>query len=99
LLEQSFRRRREILQSYLPPTIAEDPQVAKFDHVAGCDKSKGRAALEEFFETSIENKAEGLMIKVRLITYAVISCVRSFDDDGLSSWTLRSLGRRVARSL
>lgn len=39
--------------------------MARFDHVQSCESEDGRAALEDFWELALNNRTEGLMIKVR----------------------------------
>ncbi|KAF5380402.1 hypothetical protein D9615_004605 [Tricholomella constricta] len=64
LLERTFRERRTLLHSRLPPFVSSDKQVARFDHVESCASTEGRAAVESFWVKAIESRCEGLMIKL-----------------------------------
>lgn len=65
LIQEPFRRRRELLRQHLPPHTPEDEFSARLDHIPSSESADGREALEAFWQESLELKTEGLMIKVR----------------------------------
>ncbi|KAI0092934.1 hypothetical protein BDY19DRAFT_920969 [Irpex rosettiformis] len=64
LLEKPFRQRRSLLRSTLPPFMPDNSNLASFDHVKSCESQGGRGAVEEFWETAVAGRSEGLMIKL-----------------------------------
>ncbi|TCD71252.1 hypothetical protein EIP91_011730 [Steccherinum ochraceum] len=64
LLQQPFRERRQLLRSRFPPITPQEVTMARFDHVQSCESESGREALEEFWELALNNRTEGLMIKL-----------------------------------
>lgn len=64
LLGRTFRDRRDILRSCLPPFCSTNRMIARFDHVESCSSEQGRAAMETFWEKAIASRCEGLMVKV-----------------------------------
>ncbi|KAG8886331.1 hypothetical protein FRB97_004866 [Tulasnella sp. 331] len=64
LLEEPFRRRRELLRQSFPPLLPEDKFTASLKHVESCESEEGREAVEEFFQSAVNSKSEGLMIKL-----------------------------------
>ncbi|KAG8962030.1 hypothetical protein FRC03_004669 [Tulasnella sp. 419] len=64
LLEEPFRGRRSLLRTMFPPLVPEDRWTARLRHVESCEGEDGREAIEEFFQKSVEEKSEGLMIKL-----------------------------------
>jgi DNA ligase 1 len=67
-LEESFRKRRELLRSRFPPYVPGEVGVARFDHVESVESEEGRDAVEEFWQRAVEGRVEGLMIKVNFGT-------------------------------
>lgn len=65
LLEEPFRRRRELLRQTFPPLLPEDKFTASLKHVESCESDAGREAVEECFQSAVNSKSEGLMIKVQ----------------------------------
>lgn len=67
LLECSFRERRDLLHSTFSPRKVpqENTTLAYFDFVQSCESEEGKPAIEEFLLKAVENRCEGLMIKVR----------------------------------
>jgi len=47
----------------------EDPSLAQFNFVECCESLEGKAAIEKFMVNAVENRCEGLMIKV---TYFIL---------------------------
>uniref|UniRef100_A0A8H7Y748 DNA ligase n=1 Tax=Psilocybe cubensis TaxID=181762 RepID=A0A8H7Y748_PSICU len=66
LLGHSFRERRKILQDNFSTRrkLGPSPMVAQFDFVKNCESEEGRESIEEFMLSAIENRCEGLMIKI-----------------------------------
>ena len=64
LLEKPFRHRRSLLRSRFPPLIPAQKGAARFDHVQSCESEEGREAVEQFWQTAVNSRSEGLMIKV-----------------------------------
>ncbi|KAF9070120.1 ATP-dependent DNA ligase, partial [Rhodocollybia butyracea] len=62
---RSFRERRSLLRTRLPPFIPENTRLARFQHVESCDSSEGDMQLQFFWETAVSrHDTEGLMIKL-----------------------------------
>ncbi|EJD52578.1 ATP-dependent DNA ligase [Auricularia subglabra TFB-10046 SS5] len=64
LIQEPFRRRRELLRAQLPPFVPDDEHSARFDHMANCESADGREAVEDFWNQALELKTEGLMVKL-----------------------------------
>ncbi|KAI0254003.1 ATP-dependent DNA ligase [Lactifluus subvellereus] len=64
LLQESFRRRRNLLRTHFPAVQADQPGAAKFDHVESCESEEGRKAIEGFWLRAVDSRCEGLMIKL-----------------------------------
>ncbi|CAL1707613.1 unnamed protein product [Somion occarium] len=64
LLGKPFRERRSLLRSQFPPIIPQHKSAARFDHVRSCESEDGREAVEEFWQTAVNSRSEGLMIKL-----------------------------------
>ncbi|KAI0699263.1 ATP-dependent DNA ligase [Cytidiella melzeri] len=64
LLEKPFRQRRSLLRNTLPPVTPEQTTTARFDHVQSCESEDGRDVVEEFWQTAVNGRSEGLMIKL-----------------------------------
>ncbi|KAF9568040.1 DNA ligase [Agrocybe pediades] len=67
LLGRSFRLRRTLLRDRFSPfkmQSNEDPFLARFNFVESCESTQGRAAIETFITNAVENRCEGLMIKL-----------------------------------
>ncbi|KAG9015194.1 hypothetical protein FRB94_004313 [Tulasnella sp. JGI-2019a] len=64
LLEEPFRRRRELLQRNFPPLVPDDRFTASLKHVESCESEEGREAVEGFFQSAVNSRSEGLMIKL-----------------------------------
>jgi len=65
LLEKPFRERRHLLRSHFPPFIPlHELGAARFAHVQSCESDAGKDAVEEFWQTAVDSRSEGLMIKV-----------------------------------
>ncbi|KZV88075.1 ATP-dependent DNA ligase [Exidia glandulosa HHB12029] len=65
LIQEAFRRRRELLRTRIPPLTPADDSSARLDHMANCDceDATAREAVEAFWQESLDLKTEGLMIK------------------------------------
>ena len=66
LLERPFRERRNQLRSRFPPFVPEQKTAARFAHVESCESEDGRDVVEEFWQTAVDSRCEGLMIKVQV---------------------------------
>lgn len=65
LLGCTFQDRRSLLrQHFSPMQPPPDSQMAHFDFVRSCESNEGRTRIEEFITEAVENRCEGLMIKV-----------------------------------
>ncbi|KAF8973123.1 ATP-dependent DNA ligase [Flammula alnicola] len=66
LLAHTFRERRNLLRKSFCPRIVpqEDISLAHFDFVESCESTEGRSSIEEFLTKAVENRCEGLMIKL-----------------------------------
>jgi len=65
LLGRTFQDRRSLLrQHFSPMRPPPDSQVAHFHFVKSCESDEGRTRIEEFITEAVENRCEGLMIKV-----------------------------------
>lgn len=64
LLEKSFRHRRSLLRTTFSPFIPEEVNMARFNHVQNCESEDGRDTVEEFWQSAVNGRSEGLMIKV-----------------------------------
>ncbi|WVQ74491.1 hypothetical protein IAR50_004092 [Cryptococcus sp. DSM 104548] len=73
LLGSSFSHRRHLMRTFLPPLTPtiDSPKssliAARFNHVESVDSTKfedAPAELQAFFEKVVENKCEGLMVKL-----------------------------------
>ncbi|KDR75214.1 hypothetical protein GALMADRAFT_249189 [Galerina marginata CBS 339.88] len=66
LLERSFRERRNLLHSRFSVRRLQesDAPLAQFDFVKSCESTEGKASIENFMSSAIENRCEGLMIKL-----------------------------------
>ncbi|KAJ3552205.1 hypothetical protein NM688_g4271 [Phlebia brevispora] len=64
LLERPFRHRRSLLRTRFPPHIPGVKGAARFDHVQSCESEAGREAVEEFWQTAVNSRSEGLMVKL-----------------------------------
>lgn len=66
LLAKTFRERRNLLQTALPPyEDFNDPTLARFGHVESLIGSVGDLApVEAFFHRALSSKCEGIMVKI-----------------------------------
>jgi DNA ligase-1 len=68
LLDSPFSHRRHLLRTLFPPfSNPSDPTLARFDHVESLDSTActdPQAEIQVFFETVVEQKCEGLMVKL-----------------------------------
>jgi len=64
LLEMPFRVRRQRLRTEFSPVTPDAASAARFAHVECCESTDGKEAVEEFWQKSVESRAEGLMIKL-----------------------------------
>lgn len=64
ILEEPFRKRRELLRTRFTPYSPDEVGVARFDHVESVESEEGRDAVEEFWQRAIDGRVEGLMVKV-----------------------------------
>ena len=68
LLDSPFSHRRHLLRTLFPPfSNPSDPTLARFDHVESLDSAActdPQAEIQVFFETVVEQKCEGLMVKL-----------------------------------
>ncbi|ORX36503.1 ATP-dependent DNA ligase [Kockovaella imperatae] len=68
LLNSPFSHRRHILRTLFPPfSVTSDPLIARFKHVECLDSlacTDITAEMQAFFETVVEQKCEGLMVKL-----------------------------------
>ncbi|KAF8160810.1 DNA ligase [Crassisporium funariophilum] len=66
LLADTFRERRSLLyQSFSPRKPKQtEGMVAHFDFVESLESEKGMSSIEEFMSKAVENRCEGLMIKL-----------------------------------
>jgi DNA ligase-1 len=68
LLDSPFSHRRHLLRTLFPPfSNPADPTLARFDHVESLDSTTCTdtpAEMQVFFETVVEQKCEGLMVKL-----------------------------------
>ncbi|KJA20726.1 hypothetical protein HYPSUDRAFT_42794 [Hypholoma sublateritium FD-334 SS-4] len=66
LLERTFRERRDLLRSTFSPRKApqEDSNLAYFDFVESCESEEGKSSIEEFLLKAVEQRCEGLMVKL-----------------------------------
>lgn len=67
LLDQSFRERRKALRQNFSVrrSLESSTIMAQFDFVKSCESESGRESIEDFMSSAIENRCEGLMIKVK----------------------------------
>ncbi|GAB00057.1 uncharacterized protein L969DRAFT_54793 [Mixia osmundae IAM 14324] len=89
LLEQPFRRRRDLIKKLLPPRTPDDLKLARFDHVKSLEGSTADLEpIAEFMAEAISNRCEGLMIKVLdnepVDSLAIQTEPAHSDDDGIS---------------
>ena len=54
------------MRERLPPFTLDRKELARFGHVESCESEDGRKAIEEFWQTAVASRCEGLMIKVFL---------------------------------
>lgn len=66
LLSVPLIHRRHLLRQLLRPVRSEDPHFARFSHIENIDSNDlpDQAALRSFFDKVVEQKAEGLMVKL-----------------------------------
>ncbi|KAF8904477.1 DNA ligase [Gymnopilus junonius] len=68
LLSRSFRDRRDLLRQCFPIRRSQEQSasvaVAQFDLVKSCESNEGKACIEDFMLSAVENRCEGLMIKL-----------------------------------
>ncbi|KAL4255020.1 DNA ligase [Abortiporus biennis] len=64
LLEKPFRERRNFLRTRFPTYTPPQLSAARFTHVQSCESEDGREAVEEFWQTAVNSRSEGLMIKL-----------------------------------
>ncbi|WVQ94526.1 hypothetical protein IAU59_001605 [Kwoniella sp. CBS 9459] len=68
LLDSPFSHRRHLLRTLIPPfSCTSDPTLARFAHVASLDSTSLTdvpAGMQGFFESVVEQKCEGLMVKL-----------------------------------
>ncbi|WWC87781.1 uncharacterized protein L201_002673 [Kwoniella dendrophila CBS 6074] len=68
LLDSPFSHRRHLLRTLFEPfSNPSDPTLARFAHVASLDSTSLQdvpAEMQAFFETVVEQKCEGLMVKL-----------------------------------
>lgn len=66
MLSKTFRERRQSLRSSFNPRRVQrsaEP-IAQFDFVESCESENSDVSIEEFMAQAVEQKCEGLMIKV-----------------------------------
>ncbi|KAI0081242.1 ATP-dependent DNA ligase [Panus rudis PR-1116 ss-1] len=64
LIQNSFRERRSLLRSNFPKVVPTVKGAARFDHVQSCESEDGRETIEAFWQSAINSRSEGLMIKL-----------------------------------
>ncbi|PPR05814.1 hypothetical protein CVT26_010094 [Gymnopilus dilepis] len=66
LLDRSFRQRRDLLRQSFPVRRSQESSMllAQFDFVKNCESDEGKSAIEDFMLSAVENRCEGLMIKL-----------------------------------
>jgi len=64
LLKHSFRERRALLRGQFPPHTPQGGKIARFSHIESYDSESGRPVFEEFWESAVASRSEGLMIKL-----------------------------------
>jgi DNA ligase-1 len=67
LLDSPFSHRRHLLRTLFPALQPSNPLLARFDHVESLDSSACtdvQAEMQAFFEQVVEQKCEGLMVKL-----------------------------------
>lgn len=69
-----FRIRRQRLRTHFPPITPDAAYAARFAHVECCESTDGKEAVEEFWQKSVESRAEGLMIKVCILHGGLFGC-------------------------
>lgn len=81
LLSSPFAHRRHLLRTLLPPRKPTDPLLARWSHIPSVDSAdmESRADLQAFFNQVVEQKAEGLMVK--LLEGAGEAPAEDYDDD------------------
>ncbi|KAJ3507543.1 hypothetical protein NLJ89_g6243 [Agrocybe chaxingu] len=70
LLGITFRERRSRLQTHFTPRAKQPTDVlpvAHFNFVESCESEEGRTTIEGFLTKAVENRCEGLMIKVTIL--------------------------------
>ncbi|GJJ06355.1 hypothetical protein Clacol_000546 [Clathrus columnatus] len=90
LIGSPFRQRRNLLYEYLPNLIPETKTIARFCHAQKCDSEEGQEAIEEFWATAVNGRAEGLMIK--LLDHGEVNV-----DDGAPTKTSSSSNNKSRR--
>jgi hypothetical protein len=51
--------------------------MAHFDFVKSCESEEGRTSIEDFMVDAIENRCEGLMVKVLFILLILVALVNT----------------------
>ncbi|KAG8904197.1 hypothetical protein FRB99_002100 [Tulasnella sp. 403] len=87
LLSEPFRTRRDMLRTNFPPLTPENKFTARLAHVESCESGEGRESIEDFFQSAVLSKSEGLMIK--LLDSGVIIDIDN-DDNGVEASTNQS---------
>lgn len=83
LLSVPLVHRRHLLRQLLLPVRPEDPRVARFSHIENIDSTADHdpAALRAFFDKVVEQKAEGLMVKLLNAGAATAAVVEEIEDE------------------
>ncbi len=68
---------------------APDSLMAHFDFVKSCESEEGRTSIEDFMVEAIENRCEGLMVKVLFILFISVALMNT----AFSCWMQRTLRR------
>lgn len=84
LLSVPLVHRRHLLRQLLLPVRSEDPRMARFSHIENIDSTElaDSVALRAFFDKVVEQKAEGLMVKL-LNAGSTTAIVTVEDEDDL----------------
>ena len=78
------------MRSRFPRFVPQQRTAARFDHVESYESEDGQDVVEEFWQTAVDSRCEGLMIKVRTSPHrsARVLCRDTFAkllDDGKAS--------------
>lgn len=85
LLSVPLIHRRHLLRQLLRPLRSDDPHYARFSHIENIDSNDlpDQAALRAFFDKVVEQKAEGLMVKLLDTGVTETTEIVDVEEDGV----------------